>query len=288
MLPLFLLRLESWENLSDFEVVEDLIEQYSLSSSAFEGQGRLWYGEWIFETQQQLNQAHEILLKSELIQSLIVHTSELRETDWLEENYKSFTPIDIGSFFIYGSHNANKIELPKDKICLLIDAATAFGSGSHGTTAGCLMMLKKHAKPHQKVLDMGCGSAILSLAAAKMGLDVFACDNDPEAVRVSVENTKINDVADMVKVFCGDGFNTKEVLENKPYDIIIANILANPLIQMAYDMSVSVSTSAKVILSGITTEQSASVQNAYEEQGFSLIDCLQKEDWVTLVFSNAK
>ena len=209
--------------------------------------------------------------------------------DWLTLSYKQFPPFSVGPFFIYGSHYAEKI--PDGQFGLQIDAATAFGSGEHGTTKGCLMAmldLKEQGACPWNVLDMGTGSGILAIGAWKLWkTPVLAVDNDPECVRVTEHHREINKVpqgkTDMISVV-GDGFVTPEVLEKKPFDLVIANILAGPLKDMAADLIAVTDENGFVILSGILNEQAESMIEAYKK--LSLKNKYVVGDWTTLVLQN--
>jgi ribosomal protein L11 methyltransferase len=211
-------------------------------------------------------------------------------TDWLAHTYKQFPPFSVGPFFIYGSHY--KEGVPETQMGLQIDAATAFGSGEHGTTKGCLMAmldLKGKGACPWNVLDMGTGSGILGIAAWKLWkTPVLAIDNDEESVRVSCHHREINKVPAGVNDFTckvGDGFQAPIVQEKKPYDLIIANILAVVLKDMAPDLMAMSDTNGYVILSGILKEQADDVLAAYK--GFILRHRYDIGEWSTLTLQNS-
>ncbi len=212
------------------------------------------------------------------------------DTDWLAQVYKQFPPFSVGPFFIHGSHYKDKI--PETQIDLQIDAATAFGSGEHGTTKGCLtamLDLKAAGACPWNVLDMGTGSGILGLAAFKLWkTPVLAIDNDPECVRVAdvhrVANKVPGDATGFIALH-GDGFRTPEVLKRKPFDLIIANILAGPLRDMADDLIGVLDENGYVILSGILNEQADSVIEAYKNLKLKKHEKIG--EWSTLTLQNA-
>lgn len=210
------------------------------------------------------------------------------EIDWLAHSYRQFPPFSVGEFFIYGSHYEGAI--PETQIGLQIDAATAFGSGEHGTTSGCLsamLDLKEAGICPWNVLDMGTGSGILAIAAWKLWkTPVLAIDNDKEAVRVACHHRMVNKVpADSTGMICkaGDGFATKQVQDRKPFDLIIANILAGPLKDMAEVLKAVSDENGYIILSGILNTQADGVLSAYKNHGFKMIRVYERGDWSTLV-----
>ncbi len=208
----------------------------------------------------------------------------LPETDWLEQTWKNFPPRHIGQFYVYGSHT--KAAPPAGLIGLEINAATAFGSGEHATTTGCLMTLdelKESGLTIQRPLDMGCGSGILAMAAAKLwNIPVLAVDNDPESVRVTLENAKVNHCDHLIEGLCNEGFDGAAIKERGPFDLIVANILANPLCLMAGDMATNLAPNGRIILSGLLTRQRDEVLAAYTAVGIEFVAQRVIGDWATL------
>jgi ribosomal protein L11 methyltransferase len=217
---------------------------------------------------------------------------EVPEINWLEHSYRQFPAFSVGLFFIYGSHHQGGA--PETQIGLQIDAATAYGSGEHATTSGCLramLHMKDQGVCPWNVLDMGTGSGILAIAAWKLWkTPVLAIDNDTEAVRVAARHAGFNKVPDNATGMicdCGDGFHTPSVAEKKPFDLIIANILAGPLKDMAEELVAVSDDNGYVILSGILDEQADDVTAAYMAQGLVLRDKTTSEGWTTLTLQNA-
>ncbi len=248
---------------------------------------------WIFECTLNNETSHQNLreLITETAQSHHlpvpeIEVCDLPDTDWLEQTWKNFPARQIGKFFIYGSHS--KTDIPVDLIGLEINAATAFGSGEHETTTACIEALTKmHAQGWQTrhPLDMGCGSGILAMVIAKLWqLPVLAVDNDPESVRVTQANAQINNCADTITALCNEGFDGNAVKSKGPFDLIVANILAAPLCDMAPDMAQSITPKGRVVLSGLLVRQLNEVRQAYEKVGFTLIDQHIIGDWAALVF----
>lgn len=227
---------------------------------------------------------HNISLPTELD----IAQEDVPERNWLEYSYKQFPPFSVGPFFIYGSHYEGAV--PDGQMGLQIDAATAFGSGEHGTTKGCLQAmldLKGQGACPWNVLDMGTGSGILAIAAWKLWkTPVLAVDNDPEAVRVAERHREINKVPDSstdMRCRCGDGFAEETVQKRKPFDLIIANILPGPLKDMAAALVDAADENGFIILSGILNEQAQGVLDVYEGLGLELRKTIEIDEWSTLL-----
>lgn len=213
--------------------------------------------------------------------------SELPETDWVAHVKRELAPVVAGRFFVHGSHDADKV--PEGAIPLVIDAAMAFGTGHHGTTLGCLTALDRLAGEGfhpRKTVDIGCGTAVLAMAAAKLWPEtVLASDIDPVAVETAAANVTGNDLAGRVICLQAAGFAHPDLQAAAPFDLIFANILKGPLITLAPDMGRLCAESGLIILSGILIEQGDEVIAAYEAQDFSLVSRNNYGDWTTLVLS---
>jgi len=211
--------------------------------------------------------------------------SELPETDWVAHVKRELAPVVAGRFFVYGSHDADKV--PADAVPLLIEAAMAFGTGHHGTTLGCLTALDRLERAGLRatnVADIGCGTAVLAMAAAKLWPEtVLASDIDPVAVETAAANVVANGLAGRVICLEAAGFAHPQIAAAAPFDLIFANILKAPLISLAPDMGRFCAESGHVILSGILHEQADEVIAAYEAQGFTLVSRDEYGDWTTLV-----
>ncbi len=205
----------------------------------------------------------------------------LPQEDWVAAVYQGFPPLVLGRFYIYGSHIQEMP--PPGLIPLKIDAATAFGSGQHESTEGCLKALTALAEEHEfkAPLDMGCGSGILALAMARLWeAPILACDNDPEAVRVTLENARINRLENLIEACVSEGFSS---IKNKTFDLMAANILAGPLCQMAGDAAKSLQPGGYIVLAGLLNRQAEDVIDAYRSVGTKFVDQLFIGDWSTLI-----
>lgn len=216
--------------------------------------------------------------------------SEIPETDWVAKVRRELHPVEAGRFFVYGSHDADK--LPDGAVGLLIEAAMAFGTGHHGTTKGCLEAVDRlftaGFSPHS-VADIGCGTAVLAIAAAKvLHLPVVASDIDPQAVDVALANAVANDVAELVSCVEAAGFDHPTLAELGPYDLVFANILKGPLVELAPDMATHTEAGGYVILSGILNPQADDVIAAYEAQGLGLHARDEIGEWTTLTLRKTR
>ena len=210
--------------------------------------------------------------------------SELPETDWVAQVRRELSPVEAGRFFVYGSHDADR--LPADRIGLLIEAAMAFGTGHHGTTQGCLRALDRLATAGltpARIADIGCGTAVLAMAAARVWpVTVLASDIDPVAVEVAEANVAVNDLVGRVRCIEAVGLDHPELAALQPFDLVFANILKGPLIDLAPGIGAATAPGGHAILSGLLNEQADEVRGAYEAAGFALVEAEQLGDWTTL------
>ena len=210
--------------------------------------------------------------------------SELPETDWVSKVRRDLAPVEAGRFFVYGSHDADKV--PDGRVALLIEAAMAFGTGHHGTTLGCLRALDRlldHGIKAKSVLDLGCGTAVLAMAAAHVWpITALASDIDELSVEVAAANVAANDLSGRVACIEAVGLDHPDISGAAPFDLIFANILKGPLIELAPGIASATVTGGFVILSGILNEQADEVTGVYARLGFNLVHHEKIVDWSTL------
>ena len=212
--------------------------------------------------------------------------SELPEIDWVAKVRRELAPVEAGRFFVYGSHDADKV--PAGRVALQIEATVAFGTGHHGTTLGCLRafdgLVAAEFAP-AKVADIGCGTAVLAMAAAAVLPQalVIASDIDEVAVKVAEANVKINGLDGRIECLEAAGFAHPRLAEAAPFDLVFANILKGPLIELAPPMATHVSPQGLVILSGLLVVQAQAVTAAYVAAGFDPVKRDDIGEWSTLV-----
>jgi len=218
----------------------------------------------------------------DLAEGIVFDTVEAR--DWVKASLEDLVPVPAGRFIVHGQHDRERIA--PNKLGIEIEAALAFGTGHHGTTRGCLLLLDHVLKAWRprRVLDLGTGTGVLAIAAAKaLRKNVLASDIDPLAVRVARENARLNGAGDLVQAVHATGFSAPEFSARAPFDLVLANILANPLRQMATPMAQHLAPSALVILSGLLPSQAQGVMAAYRARGLVLRKQLGIEGWSSLL-----
>ena len=226
----------------------------------------------------------EILAAAYGAKSFVV--SEVPEIDWVAHVRRELAPVEAGRFFVYGSHDADKV--PADKVSLQIEATVAFGTGHHGTTLGCLRafdrLFGEGFRP-SRVADIGCGTAVLAMAAAAVLPDalVIASDIDQVAVDVAEANVSINGLAGRIECLEAPGFGHARLAEAAPYQLVFANILKGPLIELAPDVAAHLAPGGLAILSGLLVVQADAVTAAYVAAGHELAGREDIGEWSTLV-----
>ena len=207
------------------------------------------------------------------------------DIDWVAHSLEGLTPVRVGRVVVHGSHDRHVVRI--GDIGIEIEAAQAFGTGHHGTTAGCIAMLQKILKRRKplNMLDLGTGSGVLAFALARLAnRKVLATDNDALAIEIAHQNARLNGCGHLIEFAVAEGFDAPAIRHHAPYDLIVANILARPLMSLAPYMAAACQQGANLILSGILDRQSKQVVAAYVSNGFAFQQRTSLEGWVTLHF----
>jgi len=266
---------------------ETLLEGVSVAVTSFGDDGIPWRIEGYTDTDPDIAAIEAGLAmtaKATGIETPVLSVEFLTPRDWLAENLAMFEPLRIGRFFVYPSHYDGT--LPAACIPFRIDAGTAFGSGTHPTTGTCLMALADIAKSKQvaRALDLGCGSGILAFAIARLWpARVLAVDIDPEAVRVTRRNTRDNKLQGRIDTRRSVGYTSDAVRDAAPFDLIVANVLARPLIAMSASTARSLAPGGIVVLSGLLERDARWVVSRHRAQGLVFERQWCKDGWASLV-----
>ena len=212
--------------------------------------------------------------------------SEIPEIDWVAKVKRELSPVEAGRFFVYGSHDADRV--PVGRVALMIEATVAFGTGHHGTTLGCLRAFDRLFEAGfapARVADIGCGTAVLAMAAAAVLPQalVIASDIDEVAVEAARANVDFNGLRGRIECLEAAGFAHPRLAEAAPFNLIFANILKGPLIELAPSMATHAATAGLIILSGLLVVQADAVTAAYLAAGFALVSREDIGEWSTLV-----
>ena len=223
----------------------------------------------------------------EVAQHIIFDTVEAK--DWVKATLEELVPVRAGRFIAHGRHDRSRI--PPNKLGIEIEAALAFGTGHHGTTRGCLLLLDSvlKARRPRRVLDLGTGTGVLAISAAKaLHSAVLASDIDPSSVQVARDNARLNGTGNRVQTIRANGFSAPQFKTHGPFDLVLANILANPLRQMATPMARHLAPSALLILSGLLPSQASDVVAAYRARGLVLLRHLRIAGWSSLLMRSTR
>ena len=274
-----------------YALVDAVMERddLALTASAHENEET---GEWIFEATCDSPPdlaAFEALARDVLGSAIDFSVNPIdAEADWVTRSLEGLRPVTAGGFYVYGSHDADT--LPRGLTPIRIDAAQAFGTGHHETTTGCLVAIERvlKRKTPMRPIDVGTGTGILAIAIAKRcKVPVIASDIDPLAVRITRENAKLNGVGNLIVDVAAAGLDNTTITANAPYDLIVANILAGPLVTLSPDIGRMADRGAAIILSGLLSSQARRVIAAYNRQGMVLKERILRRDWATLVLEKA-
>lgn len=219
-------------------------------------------------------------------EDLEVVVEKLADADWLAMSLSGLPPVEAGRFFVYGAHDQGKV--PEGRVNLKIDAGAAFGTGHHGTTVGCLEAFDRllQTERFDKVLDVGCGTGVLAIAAAKTGSPVaVGTDIDEPSARIANENAEINDAK--CDFYFADGLSDPRIAQHAPYDLVFANILAAPLVELAPEIAGALKSGGVAILSGLLRTQEERVLDAYRPLGFLVEQTIHHDAWSALALRKA-
>jgi len=285
--------------LADAQKLEQVIDTLAETRGEFpptlsyfdQPNSQLWRTEVYFSSAPDYGFINAMLAQAELL-DWDHDIAPVEEKDWVSESQKLLAPVRAGKFLLYGSHDSDKTD--PAAINLQIDAGQAFGTGKHETTAACLEALTNFSEtlnPGQ-VLDLGTGSGVLALAAHRLwpAAQVVASDIDPIAVKVSTENLHVNkavvrnigEQSAGIACLVAAGLEDIGFAEEAPFNLIVANILAGPLVDMAAEITAALAPKGKLVLSGLLVSQEKTVLDAYEAQGLLSEDRIEKGDWLAL------
>jgi ribosomal protein L11 methyltransferase len=231
-------------------------------------------------------------LESELVTLLdepvpAFQSADIPDLNWVALSQAALPPVQASRFTVHGSHDRERV--PQGPNAILIEAGEAFGTSHHATTFGCLIAIDRlsQGRRFRRILDLGCGSGILAIAAARSWRKaaVHGVDIDAQSVVVARENAAVNRVAERVRFICGAGLASPDVRNAAPFDLILANILAGPLIMLAPDIRRALAAGGTAVLSGLLTREAAQVLAAYRAQGFALMAHRRYDGWSTLTLT---
>lgn len=259
-------------------------EGYAIATMEMDEKADLWEASvyMLFEEEEQVRPRFQAIVEDQL-PGAAIESEVLPDLDWVALSLEGLKPVRAGRFLVHGSHDRDKRRT--GDIGIEIDAGQAFGTGHHGTTAGCLEMIDSvmRARKPARVLDLGTGSGVLAIAARKLAaVPVLATDIDPIATRVARENIRRNGISEGIRVETAAGFQSPAFRRHGPFDLIIANILARPLMRMAPQLVAELAPGGSVILSGILAEQRWKVLAAYQGQRLRHLRTLWRNGWVTI------
>ncbi|HVJ41353.1 MAG TPA: 50S ribosomal protein L11 methyltransferase [Dongiaceae bacterium] len=268
---------------ADRQQLELALEPFGEALSSFEiDDGKAWKIEVFGESEPD---AAAVQAALQILGDFKAEIAAVPEKDWVAESQRGLPSLTAGPFFIHGSHHQGK--LPKEKIVFEIDAGMAFGTGRHETTRGCLLALARLAKSGfkaKKPLDVGTGTGILAFAMARLfKVPVIGGDNDKDSVRVARENASLNGLKREVKIVNSNGYRAAAIRGAAPFDLVCANILANPLIELAPALAGVLARNGRAVLSGLLQTQEKDVLAAHRALGLELDFRLRLKDWSVLV-----
>lgn len=272
------------------DLLTETLDENEAAIGAFEGPGGRWDVTLYFADAPDEAAIRELIALAAGEQAArSVQFDTIEAKDWVRATLDELVPVHAGRFVVHGQHDRAKVA--PNKLGIEIEAALAFGTGHHGTTRGCLLLLGHVLKAHRprRLLDLGTGTGVLAIAAAKaLHERLLASDIDRPSVKVAAENARANGVGPLVEVTWGNGFSAAKLRQRQPFDLVLANILANPLRQMATPMSRHLAGGARVILSGLLTPQAPAVIAAYRARGLILERHIRLEGWSSLLLHKVR
>jgi ribosomal protein L11 methyltransferase len=219
-----------------------------------------------------------------------VERQDIPELNWVAISQAALPPVVAGRFIVHGSHDRGRI--PQGPNAIMIDAGEAFGTAHHATTQGCLIAIDRLTRSRRfaHVLDLGCGSGVLAIAAARAlpRAEILATDSDPEAVAVAAANARMNGVGQRLAFICAKGLAHPWLRHAAPFDLVIANILAGPLRALAPDLAKALRRGGALVLSGLLNPEAADVISCYVAHGFRLSEHRQIAGWSTLTLDKRR
>jgi ribosomal protein L11 methyltransferase len=259
-------------------------EELPIATSEIDEKNDVWEASvYLFTEQEEDVRARFAEVLRPAYPALQIHKEVIPDVDWIAKSLDGLKPVRAGRFVVHGSHDRDKIR-PSD-IAIEIDAGQAFGTGHHGTTAGCLETIETvmRSRRVRNALDLGTGSGVLAIAVRKLkNIPVLATDIDPIAVRVARENVRRNGIASGISLETAPGFHSTSFSRHGPFDLVIANILARPLIRMAPQLAAHLAPGGSVILSGILASQRWKVIAAYSGADLRHVRTIWRNGWVTI------
>ena len=265
-------------------------EDFAIATTEIDERKDIWEASvyMTFDDEAQVSERLQALLSAEH-GDLSIEREVIPDIDWVSKSLEGLSPVRAGRFLVHGSHDRDKVAV--NDIAIEIDAGQAFGTGHHGTTAGCLEVIDRvvRSRTVRDALDLGTGSGVLAIAVRKLKpVPILATDIDPVATAVARENIKRNGIASGITVATAPGFHSDAFDKTGPFDLIIANILARPLIKMAPQLVKHLAPGGSVVLSGILASQRWKVLAAYNGARLRHIRTIWRNGWVTIHLDKAR
>ncbi len=271
------------------DLLNESLEEGQVAVAAFERPDGRWDASLHFAEspdQASIRELVSLAAGDDVARGIVFETVQAK--DWVKASLEDLAPVSAGRFIVHGRHDRHR--LAPNRLGIEIEAALAFGTGHHGTTRGCLLLLDSvlRARSPRRVLDLGTGTGVLAIAAAKaLRRRVLASDIDPVSVHVARDNARLNGVGNLVEAIRAGGFSAPGFASQGPFDLVLANILANPLRQMATPLVVHLAPSALVVLSGLLPHQAQGVIASYHARGLVLRRHLRVDGWSSLLMQHA-